>query len=125
MTVRVRFAPSPTGYPHIGNIRTVVFNWLFARQNHGVFVLRIEDTDRERYVEDAIRAIKDSLEWLGLDWDEGPGVGGDYGPYIQSQRLHIYREKAEELGVSIISGMFVEIFGFIMKIFLFVILSEM
>ncbi|HHE71852.1 MAG TPA: glutamate--tRNA ligase, partial [Chloroflexi bacterium] len=97
MTVRVRFAPSPTGYPHIGNIRTVVFNWLFARQNNGVFVLRIEDTDRERYVENAIRAIKDSLEWLGIDWDEGPGVGGDYGPYIQSQRLHIYREKAEEL----------------------------
>jgi len=99
MTVRVRFAPSPTGYPHIGNIRTVVFNWLYARQQGGKFILRIEDTDRERYVDDAIRVITESLEWLGLDWDEGPGRGGDYGPYIQSKRLHIYREKAEELVV--------------------------
>lgn len=97
MTVRVRFAPSPTGYPHIGNIRTVVFNWLFARKHGGKFILRIEDTDRERYVEDALRVITDSLTWLGMDWDEGPGSGGDYGPYIQSQRLRIYREKAEEL----------------------------
>jgi glutamyl-tRNA synthetase len=97
MSVRVRFAPSPTGYPHIGNIRTVVFNWLFARQNQGQFILRIEDTDRSRYVEDAFRVIADSLNWLGLDWDEGPGAGGDVGPYIQSKRLDIYREKAEEL----------------------------
>jgi len=97
MTVRVRFAPSPTGYPHIGNIRTVVFNWLYARQQGGSFILRIEDTDRARYVGDAIRAIQESLEWLGLDWDEGLGRGGDYGPYVQSERLHIYREKAEEL----------------------------
>jgi glutamyl-tRNA synthetase len=97
MTVRVRFAPSPTGYPHIGNIRTVVFNWLFARQQQGQFILRIEDTDRNRYVDDAIRVIQDSLGWLGLDWDEGPGKGGDYGPYVQSERLDIYREKAEEL----------------------------
>ncbi|MGC9522140.1 MAG: glutamate--tRNA ligase [Anaerolineae bacterium] len=97
MSVRVRFAPSPTGYPHIGNIRTVVFNWLFARQQHGKFILRIEDTDQERYVEDALRVIEDSLEWLGIDWDEGPGIGGDYGPYVQSKRLAIYREKAEEL----------------------------
>jgi len=97
MTVRVRFAPSPTGYPHIGNIRTVVFNWLYARQQGGRFILRIEDTDRERYVDDAIRVITESLEWLGLDWDEGPGKGGDYGPYVQSKRLDIYRRKAEEL----------------------------
>ncbi|MBN1873902.1 MAG: glutamate--tRNA ligase [Anaerolineae bacterium] len=97
MTVRVRFAPSPTGYPHIGNVRTVVFNWLFARQNQGKFVLRIEDTDRTRFVEDALDVITDSLRWLGMDWDEGPEAGGDCGPYIQSQRLHIYREKAEEL----------------------------
>ncbi len=97
MTVRVRFAPSPTGHPHIGNIRTVVFNWLFARQQHGKFVLRIEDTDRTRYVEDAIHVITSGLRWLGLDWDEGPEVGGDYGPYIQSQRLELYKQKAEEL----------------------------
>jgi glutamyl-tRNA synthetase len=97
MTVRVRFAPSPTGYPHIGNIRTVVFNWLFARQQGGKFVLRIEDTDRERYVDDALHVITDSLGWLGIDWDEGPGVGGDYGPYVQSQRLHLYRDIAETL----------------------------
>jgi glutamyl-tRNA synthetase len=97
MTVRVRFAPSPTGYPHIGNIRTVVFNWLFARQQQGKLVLRIEDTDRERYVEDALQVIEDSLNWLGLDWDEGPRREGGYGPYIQSQRLHIYRARAEEL----------------------------
>ena len=97
MAVRVRFAPSPTGYPHIGNIRTVVFNWLYARQQGGRFILRIEDTDRDRYIDDAIRVITESLDWLGLDWDEGPGRGGDYGPYVQSERLHIYREKAEEL----------------------------
>jgi len=97
MTVRVRFAPSPTGEPHIGNIRTVVFNWLFARQNQGQFVLRIEDTDRARYVEKAIQVITTGLQWLGMDWDEGPGVGGDYGPYVQSERLRIYQEKAEEL----------------------------
>ncbi len=97
MTVRVRFAPSPTGQPHIGNIRTVVFNWLFARQHHGKFILRIEDTDRSRYAPDAVKVIKDSLRWLGLDWDEGPDIGGPYGPYVQSQRLELYREKAEEL----------------------------
>ncbi len=97
MTIRVRFAPSPTGQPHIGNIRTVVFNWLFARQHHGKFILRIEDTDRSRYAPNAVKVIKDSLRWLGLDWDEGPDIGGPYGPYVQSQRLEFYREKAEEL----------------------------
>jgi glutamyl-tRNA synthetase len=97
MTVRVRFAPSPTGYPHIGNIRTVVFNWLFARQQNGQFILRIEDTDQSRYVEGATDVILESLEWLNLDYDEGPIIGGDYGPYVQSERLSIYKAKAEEL----------------------------
>ena len=97
MTVRVRFAPSPTGYLHIGNIRTVVYDWLFARQHDGNMVLRIEDTDRTRYVPDAVTFIKDSLHWLGMDWDEGPDIGGPYAPYTQSERLEIYQEKAEEL----------------------------
>ncbi len=97
MTVRVRFAPSPTGQPHIGNIRTVVFNWLFARHYGGKFILRIEDTDQTRYVPEALDSIMGALRWLGMDWDEGPDVGGPYGPYIQSQRLPIYKAKAEEL----------------------------
>jgi glutamyl-tRNA synthetase len=95
--VRARFAPSPTGEPHIGNIRTTVFNWLFARQHGGTFILRIEDTDRRRYVPGSIGAIQDGLRWLGLDWDEGPDIGGPYGPYIQSERLPRYRRHAEEL----------------------------
>ncbi|MFP4343294.1 MAG: glutamate--tRNA ligase [Anaerolineales bacterium] len=97
MTVRVRFAPSPTGYLHIGNIRTVVFDWLYAQQQDGKLVLRIEDTDRTRYVPGAVDFIKESLRWLGMDWDEGPDVGGEYGPYTQSQRLDIYKKYAEEL----------------------------
>ena len=95
--VRVRFAPSPTGYPHVGNIRTALFNWLFARHSGGRFVVRIEDTDVARKVEDALESILGGLKWLGLDWDEGPGVGGDYEPYFQSQRLNLYREAAERL----------------------------
>jgi len=87
--VRVRFAPSPTGYPHVGNIRTALFNWVFARHNNGVFVLRIEDTDVARLVDGATDTISESLRWLGLDWDEGP--------YFQSQRLELYREVAEQL----------------------------
>jgi len=87
--VRVRFAPSPTGYPHLGNIRTALFNWVFARHNNGVFILRIEDTDAARLVEGATDVILESLRWLGLDWDEGP--------YFQSQRLEYYREAADEL----------------------------
>jgi glutamyl-tRNA synthetase len=87
--IRVRFAPSPTGYPHLGNIRTALFNWVFARHNHGVFVLRIEDTDVARLVEGATDVILESLRWLGLDWDEGP--------YFQSQRLELYREAADRL----------------------------
>jgi glutamyl-tRNA synthetase len=95
--VRVRYAPSPTGYPHVGNIRTALFNWLFARHYGGSFILRIEDTDVERKVEGAIEEILHSLSWLGLDWDEGPEVGGGYGPYFQSQRLEIYRPVAQQL----------------------------
>jgi len=95
--VRVRFAPSPTGLPHVGNIRTALFNWLFARHHEGTFILRIEDTDVERRVEGAIEAILDSLRWLGLDWDEGPDIGGPYQPYIQSQRLGVYRAMAQRL----------------------------
>jgi len=95
--VRTRFAPSPTGYPHVGNIRTALFTWLFARHHGGSFIVRIEDTDVTRKVKGAVEAILDGLRWLGLDWDEGPEVGGKYGPYFQSQRLDIYRELAERL----------------------------
>ena len=95
--VRVRFAPSPTGRPHVGNIRTAMFNWLFARHTGGRFILRIEDTDVARKVEGAVEAIMEGLRWLGLDWDEGPGVGGGYGPYFQSQRLSLYKEAAARL----------------------------
>jgi glutamyl-tRNA synthetase len=95
--VRVRFAPSPTGRPHVGNIRTAMFNWLFARHTGGRFVLRIEDTDIVRKVEGAVESIFEALRWLGLDWDEGPEKGGDYGPYFQSQRLGLYREAATRL----------------------------
>jgi glutamyl-tRNA synthetase len=95
--VRVRFAPSPTGFPHVGNIRTALFNWLFARHTGGKFIVRIEDTDTARTVEGSLESILDSLRWLGLTWDEGPEVGGDYGPYIQSKRLALYKEAAEKL----------------------------
>ena len=88
-SVRVRFAPSPTGYPHLGNIRTALFNWLFARHHGGKFILRIEDTDMARKVEGAVDVILDSLRWLGLDWDEGP--------YFQSERLPVYRETVQKL----------------------------
>lgn len=96
-TVRVRYAPSPTGFPHVGNIRTALFNWLFARHHGGKFLVRIEDTDQARYVEGAVEAILDGLRWLGMDWDEGPEKGGDYGPYFQSQRLERYQAAAEKL----------------------------
>ncbi len=94
---RVRFAPSPTGFLHVGGARTALFNWLYARSQGGVFVLRIEDTDQERSTEESYAAILRGMEWLGLDWDEGPGVGGDFGPYLQSERLDIYREHLEQL----------------------------
>ncbi|MFA5055422.1 MAG: glutamate--tRNA ligase [Dehalococcoidia bacterium] len=95
--VRVRYAPSPTGFPHIGNIRTALFNWLFARHSGGKFIVRIEDTDQTRKVDGALEAILDSLRWLGLDWDEGPEVGGGYGPYVQSERVELYRKHAQQL----------------------------
>jgi glutamyl-tRNA synthetase len=95
--VRVRFAPSPTGYPHVGGIRTAMFNWLMARHEGGTFILRIEDTDVTRKVKGAVKAILDSLRWLDLDWDEGPEVGGKYGPYVQSERLELYKAAAERL----------------------------
>ena len=94
---RVRFAPSPTGYLHVGGARTALFNWLFARRHGGTFVLRIEDTDVERSSWEMVSGILDGLRWLGLDWDEGPEVGGSYGPYFQSERLARYREVAERL----------------------------
>src|SRR5512138_2553761 len=94
---RVRFAPSPTGYLHIGGARTALFNWLWARRSGGTFILRIEDTDRARSTKEAEAAIFDGLRWLGLDWDEGPEVGGPHGPYFQSERLDRYREMAEQL----------------------------
>jgi len=97
MTVRVRFAPSPTGYLHIGGARTALFNWLFARKHGGQFILRIEDTDKKRTVPGAIEAIMNGLRWLGLDWDEGPDVGGPTGPYIQTERAGLYREWANWL----------------------------
>ncbi|MDR0418381.1 MAG: glutamate--tRNA ligase [Puniceicoccales bacterium] len=95
--VRVRFAPSPTGFFHIGGARTALFNWLYARHMKGAFILRIEDTDRERHVEEATNVILSGMRWLGMDWDEGPEVGGRYGPYFQSQRDGIYREYLEIL----------------------------
>lgn len=95
--VRVRFAPSPTGFFHIGSARTALFNWLYARHTGGVFVLRIEDTDQARNSEEFLNLIYDSLSWLGLNWDEGPKVGGAFGPYRQSERASIYREYLEKL----------------------------
>lgn len=97
MSVRVRFAPSPTGALHIGGARTALFNWLFARNQKGKFILRIEDTDRTRSSLDAVRTILHGLEWLGLDWDEGPQADGPFGPYFQTERLEIYRRFAEQL----------------------------
>ncbi|OBB74255.1 glutamate--tRNA ligase [Mycobacterium sp. 852014-52144_SCH5372336] len=95
--VRVRFCPSPTGTPHVGLIRTALFNWAYARHTGGTFVFRIEDTDSARDSEESYRAILDALRWLGLDWDEGPEVGGPYGPYRQSQRLDLYRDVINRL----------------------------
>jgi glutamyl-tRNA synthetase len=95
--VRVRFAPSPTGYLHIGGVRTALYSWLWARQNRGTFILRIEDTDQERSTAKSIQVVLDSMRWLGLDWDEGPEVGGEHGPYFQSERLGLYADYAERL----------------------------
>src|SRR5687768_2352146 len=95
--VRVRFAPSPTGYLHIGRARTALFNWLYAKHTGGTLVLRIEDTDRARNTAEAAQAIYDGLRWLGLDWDEGPQAGGDFGPYFQSEREAIYQDYLDRL----------------------------
>ncbi|WP_407305687.1 glutamate--tRNA ligase [Desulfosporosinus sp. SB140] len=95
--VRVRFAPSPTGYLHIGGARTALFNWLFAKKQNGKLILRIEDTDTERLKEDSVSQILSSLRWLGIDWDEGPEKGGDFGPYYQSQRQGLYTKYAQRL----------------------------
>lgn len=92
MTVRTRFAPSPTGYLHIGGVRTALFNWLFAKKHGGQFILRIDDTDAERNRPEALQPILDGFHWLGIQWDEGPGVGGPYGPYFQAQRGSLYRD---------------------------------
>jgi glutamyl-tRNA synthetase len=94
---RVRFAPSPSGYLHIGGARTALFNWLWTRKLGGKFLLRIEDTDQDRSSMESVRAIMDALEWLGLDWDEGPGVGGPHEPYFQSERKALYRSEVERL----------------------------
>src|SRR5579875_467556 len=97
MSVRVRVAPSPTGDPHIGTARVALWDWLLARRHGGQFILRIEDTDQERLVPGAIESILRMLQWLGIEPDEGPGIGGPYGPYIQSERLPLYQEAAETL----------------------------
>ncbi|MEK9144804.1 MAG: glutamate--tRNA ligase family protein, partial [Elusimicrobiota bacterium] len=88
--IRTRFAPSPTGYLHIGGVRTALFNWLFARKHGGKFLLRIDDTDVQRNVEGALQPILDGFRWLGIEWDEGPEIGGPCGPYFQSQKLERY-----------------------------------
>src|SRR5262245_50332613 len=95
--MRLRFAPSPTGQLHVGNVRTALFNWLLARGSGATFILRIEDTDVERSTAESERSVLDDLRWLGLDWDEGPDVGGSFGPYRQSERLHLYRAQADRL----------------------------
>ncbi len=97
MTVRTRFAPSPTGYMHIGGMRTALFNWLFAKKHGGQFILRIDDTDQERNIESALNPILQAFRWLGLNWDEGPETNGPCAPYFQSQRLHLYRAAADRL----------------------------
>src|SRR5882724_10502546 len=100
MTVRTRFAPSPTGFLHIGGVRTALFNWLLARHSGGQFLLRIDDTDQGRHVEDAVARILDGFRWMGMSWDEGPEVGGAHGPYFQSQRGEHYTRAAAALEAS-------------------------
>ena len=97
MTVRLRFAPSPTGYLHIGGARSALFTWMFARRHQGQFILRIEDTDLKRTREGAFEDITDSLRWLGIIWDEGPDIGGPHGPYVQTERAALYQEWANWL----------------------------
>jgi len=95
--MRVRFAPSPTGFLHLGNIRTALFNYFFSKKNEGQFVLRIEDTDRERSKDEFLESQLEDLTWLGIRWDEGPKVGGEWGPYLQSERMDIYRDYVQKL----------------------------
>jgi glutamyl-tRNA synthetase len=95
--VRVRFAPAPTGYLHVGGARTALYDWLFARHHGGTFVLRIEDTDQSRSTDESVAGLQESLTWLGIDWDEGPGVGGPFGPYRQTERLDVYQEATDRL----------------------------
>ena len=95
--VRTRFAPSPTGSLHIGGLRTALFNWLYARRHGGKFILRIEDTDQKRFEPQSLQELTEALRWVGLQWDEGPDVGGDYGPYIQSERRELYQKWANWL----------------------------
>ena len=97
MKVTTRFAPSPTGYIHIGNVRSAIYPYLLAKQTNGNFILRIEDTDRKRYVEGATELIEETLQWLGLDWDEGPEKDGGHGPYFQTERKDIYIKYAIKL----------------------------
>ena len=114
--VRVRFAPSPTGFFHIGSARTALFNWLYARHTGGTFILRIEDTDKERNTDEALQVLFEGMKWLGLNWDEGPEVGGRAGPYFQSERTEVYREwvqklLAKEIGRASCRGKSVELGG--------------
>src|SRR5207249_9225995 len=95
--VRVRFAPSPTGFVHVGSLRTALYNFLFARHHGGVHILRVEDTDRTRYVEGAVENLLRTMEWVGITFNEGPISGGAFGPYVQSERTEIYREHANKL----------------------------
>jgi glutamyl-tRNA synthetase len=97
MTVRLRFAPSPTGYLHIGSARSALFTWMYAKRHNGKFLIRIEDTDQKRSVEGAIENVFTSLRWLGLDWDEGPDIGGPHAPYIQTERAELYQKWAHWL----------------------------
>ena len=95
--VRVRYAPSPTGMQHIGGVRTALFNYLYARSRGGKFILRLEDTDRTRYDEKYVQNLYDTMAWLGIDWDEGGSKGGEYGPYVQSERFELYKKYAMQL----------------------------
>ena len=94
--IRVRFAPSPTGFVHVGSLRTALYNYLFAKNHNGTFVLRIEDTDQVRYTEGAVENLLNTLKWSGLDYDEGPGKETELGPYYQSQRSELYKKNAEK-----------------------------
>ncbi|RYZ79718.1 MAG: glutamate--tRNA ligase, partial [Proteobacteria bacterium] len=96
-TIRTRFAPSPTGFMHVGGVRTALFAWFIAQQSSGTFILRIEDTDKVREVAGSISQIENSLRWLGIEWQEGIDKGGSYGPYLQSERLAIYKQWAQKL----------------------------